>query len=239
MPQTAYAQTAYAETAYAKTGPIGTAYITGLPGDLPPGEHILWQGAPAWRPLARRLCHVRTVALYFAVVAAGTTALLLVNGARPLTILLAVLPLVLAGLLVTGFLAVLAFWIARSTEYTLTTHRLVMRFGLALNATLAIPHCLIAHAGIRLHADGTGNLPIETKPGFKIALHRVWPHARPWRLLRAQPMLLCVPNAGPVATLLARTLAAAEASRLRQAVPAETPAEASAEPYVPQMIAAE
>ena len=198
-------------------------YITGLPGDLPPGEHILWQGAPAWRSLARRLCHIRTVALYFAVVIAATIAILAANGVPSVTIALAALPLVAGGLFVVGLLVVLAWWIARSTEYTITTHRLVLRMGLALPATLAIPYRAVARAGIRLHPDGTGNVPVETKPGFTVSLHRVWPHARAWRLRRAHPMLLCIPQAGTVATLLARALATAEADRLRQEQPALLP----------------
>ena len=38
----------------------------GLPEALPEGEHILWQGAPDWKVLARRVFHTRKVAVYFA-----------------------------------------------------------------------------------------------------------------------------------------------------------------------------
>ena len=44
--------------------------IRGLPGQLPPGETITWQGAPEWRALARRAFGTRIVAGYFAVLAA-------------------------------------------------------------------------------------------------------------------------------------------------------------------------
>ena len=37
----------------------------GLPGPLPPGERLLWQGRPALLSLARRAFHVDLVALYF------------------------------------------------------------------------------------------------------------------------------------------------------------------------------
>ena len=40
--------------------------IRGLPGDLPEGETILWQGAPNWLTLAEQAFHVRAVAAYFA-----------------------------------------------------------------------------------------------------------------------------------------------------------------------------
>ncbi len=44
-------------------------FSNGLPGQLPPGETILWQGAPHWRALARDAFHVRGVAVYFALLA--------------------------------------------------------------------------------------------------------------------------------------------------------------------------
>ncbi|MDO9489417.1 MAG: PH domain-containing protein, partial [Sphingomonadaceae bacterium] len=39
--------------------------VRGLPGRLPQGEHILWQGSPDWRSLARTVFHVRAITLYF------------------------------------------------------------------------------------------------------------------------------------------------------------------------------
>ena len=41
--------------------------IRGLPEMLPPGERILWQGAPSARALARDALRVRWVGGYFAV----------------------------------------------------------------------------------------------------------------------------------------------------------------------------
>ena len=38
----------------------------GLPERLPAGEHLLWQGTPDWRVIARRVFHVNKVAAYFA-----------------------------------------------------------------------------------------------------------------------------------------------------------------------------
>mgnify|MGYP003349263071 CR=1 FL=1 len=44
--------------------------IPGLPDYLPPGERLLWQGAPHWRPLAMRAFRLRAVMIYFAVLMA-------------------------------------------------------------------------------------------------------------------------------------------------------------------------
>ena len=51
--------------------------IAGLPERPPEGEEILWQGRPDWWGLALRVCHIRKVAIYFAVLVAwrGATAL--------------------------------------------------------------------------------------------------------------------------------------------------------------------
>jgi hypothetical protein len=38
---------------------------------------------------------------------------------------------------------------------------------------------------------------------------KLWPHARPWRWFRAEPMLRCVPAAGLVAARLCRGVQAA------------------------------
>ena len=172
-------------------------------------EIVLWRGSPCWRSLARTLCHVRGVALYVALVVCGTAIASVVEGATPVQTAATVAPFLLAGLAALGFLYGLAWRIGRTTEYTLTSHRLIMRFGVALPAVLAIPHRGIARAAVAVHGDGTGDLPLIMQPGFRVTLHRVWPHSRPWRFIAPQPMLRSVPNAGQVATLLVNTLAEA------------------------------
>ena len=56
--------------------------IRGLPGLLPPGELILWQGSPAPLLLARSAFHVRAVAIYFALLTAMAIGMVLVRGMR-------------------------------------------------------------------------------------------------------------------------------------------------------------
>ena len=52
----------------------------GLPEPLPPGEKLLWQGAPDWRTLAREALHVRKVAAYFGVLVIWRAAEVLAGG---------------------------------------------------------------------------------------------------------------------------------------------------------------
>jgi hypothetical protein len=186
--------------------PAPTSRIQGIPGPLPPGETIVWHGRPAFRSLARHLCHVRSVALYFAVVLAGTAGMAAIHGSTPVQLLLTMAPLLAAAAAALAFLLVMAWLIARTTEYTLTTRRLVIRSGVALPAILVIPYSAIAHAAVAIHPDQTGDLPLTMKPARKIALHRIWPHSRPGRFTNPQPMLRSIPRAGHVATLLASVL---------------------------------
>ena len=52
----------------------------GLPEPLPAGEHVLWQGAPDWRTLARHVFHVRTLVVYFAVILVIRATVVAMNG---------------------------------------------------------------------------------------------------------------------------------------------------------------
>ena len=52
--------------------------------------------------------------------------------------------------------------------------------------------------------DETGDLPATLSKGYRLAFLVLWPHARPWRVARPEPMLRCVPQAEQVAELLTR-----------------------------------
>lgn len=190
-----------------------------LPERLPAGERILWQGAPNWRSLYRGAFHGRTLSLYFAGLLALRGVFSLADGHDLGTAALSMLwltPLALAGL---GIVAVIAWLTARATWYTITDRRVVMRLGIALEITFNFPYRVIESAGLRLHADGTGDLPITLGPGDRIAYLHLWPHARPWHYRNPQPMLRSVPQAELVADLLARALASATGGTASNVIP--------------------
>jgi Bacterial PH domain len=171
----------------------------GLPEPLPSGETLLWQGAPRWTALARRAFHIRGLALYFAALTVWCAV------ADTMAAMLWVVPLSLGAI---GVLALIAWIIGRTTVYTITTRRLVMRFGAAIPITLNIPFRMIDAAALKTHGDGTGDIVLTLAPGERIAWLVLWPHVRPWRLSRAEPMLRAVPHAADVAATLADALAA-------------------------------
>jgi hypothetical protein len=201
--------------------------VPGLPEALPPGESILWQGAPQRAALARRALHVRTIGFYFAALATWRGTTLAYEGAGAAEIVLG------AGLLVLlGAVAILPLWLfawasARSTLYTITNRRVVVRAGVALPTSFNVPFAAIEAAGLRLHGEGVGDIALRLVPDQKIPYLFLWPHARPWRLSRPEPALRCIPEAEAVAQLLGRALAAASAVPV-QPMSETTPARTSA-----------
>jgi hypothetical protein len=189
--------------------------IRGLPGNLPAGETILWQGSPDWRLLASQAFHVRLVAAYFALMLLWRIATSMADGdpaARAIVTAASVAPIALAGL---GLLAFLAWLNARTTVYTITSRRVVLRFGAAVPKAINIPFKIIERADMRLSPDGSGDIALTLQAPNKIAFLQLWPHARPWRMRTPSPSLRSLRAAGDVAA----TLAAA----MREVVPVETP----------------
>jgi hypothetical protein len=182
--------------------------IRGLPKPLPAGERLLWQGAPCWWSLARRTFHLNKVAIYFGVLMSWRTASALGDGQSPLNAFLHGLWLLVPALTAIGLLALFAWLYSRTTVFTLTSQRVIMRFGIALSMTVNVPFRIIDRAGLKRYRDGTGDLPLST--GSERTSYLVmWPFVRPWRISRPQPMLRAVPAADRVAEILAGALAAA------------------------------
>jgi len=175
----------------------------GLPERLPAGERILWQGAPDWRVLARRAFHFNKIALYFAVLLAWRVSILMSGGQDLLSAVRSLT--VLAPLFATGLalVAVMAWLSARTTAYTLTDRRIVMRIGIVLTVSYNLPLRRIEGADLRDLAHGHGDIALLLEPQTRVAWLQLWPHVRPWRVARAQPMLRALPEAARVAGLVA------------------------------------
>ena len=173
--------------------------IPGLPAMLPPGEEILWQGAPDWKRLMLSAFHVRGVAGYF-----GALALFgLVQGAW-----LGAAITVGAAIACIAVLALIAWGSARTTLYTLTNKRVVMRIGIALPKCINLPLTLVGAADLSVNSDGTGDIPLRLLGEQRLGYLALWPHSRPWKISKPQPMLRAVPDAKSVAAMIARACGA-------------------------------
>lgn len=183
--------------------------IPGLPGIPPPGERILWQGSPDWRALARTAFHTRLIAGYFALLLGWAILAAASNGVHGASDLTGVITTAVLGVVVIVLLHLLAMGSARTTIYTLTNRRIVMRIGIAVPKCINLPLGMIASVDLAAREDGTGDLPLTLLGAPKLGYLALWPHARPWEVVKPQPMMRAVPDAATVAALVARTCLAA------------------------------
>jgi hypothetical protein len=193
--------------------------LPGLPERPPQGEVILWQGRPDPRALARDAYRIRWFAVYFALIVIWRAGGAYADGGLPLALAMG-LPYLMLGLVGLAVIYGLAWAQARATTYTLTTARVVMRIGAALPVTFNIPFAQVGAAALDLRRDGTGTIALETTGETRISVLVAWPHLRPGHWKKTQPALRSIPDAAPVARMLAE---AAEA-RLTQPVVARDPA---------------
>jgi hypothetical protein len=178
----------------------------GLPGPLPKGEQMLWQGGPSWKHVAFRVLHVRKLVMYFAILSViALVRSLMVETQQMWWSLFALLFL---GTIAIGMLSVFAYFVAKTTVYTITEKRVVLRVGVTISMSLNLPFAMVETADLRLFSDGSGDIPILLTGETRIGYITLWPHARPWKMKRVQPMMRSVPDAARVAQLLARALAA-------------------------------
>ncbi len=181
--------------------------IPGLPEELPKGERILWQGAPRWQGLARHAWHTRKVLAYCLILIVWVAATNFAEGATVASVLASLAwPIALSASLL-AILHGLAVWMARSTIYTITNRRVVMRFGIVLPMSINLPFVRIESAALKRHGDGSGDIPLTLKGEDRFAWLHLWPHARPWRIRRSEPMLRDLDDVEDVAALLAHAMA--------------------------------
>lgn len=195
--------------------------LRGLPGPLPAGETLLWQGAPRWTRLACQAFHIRAVTGYFALMLGWRTVSAIGAGAEPVGALrdtLAVAPLAAAGVALLAFLA----WItARTTVYTVTSRRVVLYFGVALNKSINLPFKVIESGALKSFGDGSGDVALTLKAPAKLAFLHIWPHVRPWRVAAPQPTLRAVPDAETVAGVLTAAMRAETGAAIAAPVAAD------------------
>ncbi len=176
--------------------------VHGLPEILPEDEHVLWQGSPDWKTLAVQRFHVRKVAIYFVLLLAARAAALISDGMPVGAALLGTGTLAFVAATAVGLLAYIAWFTARTTVYTITNKRVVMRIGIALTLALNLPFKRVQGAALALFSGGKGDIALQLVGNDRIAYFHLWPHARRWRFTKPEPTLLCVPDAQATAAVL-------------------------------------
>lgn len=189
--------------------------VRGLPAELPPGEEILWQGAPNPLRLAKDALGLNWVLGYFVLLTVWRVGVSSTEAS--FTVALAHgIPFLVAGLIAGGLLLLIATVQARSTVYTLTNKRVCMRIGAALTMTLNLPYVCIGTGQVALRKSGLGTITFELIGDTRLSYMMTWPHVRPWHMTRTQPAFRAIPDAARVAHIFA------EAAETRLAEPKVT-----------------
>jgi len=177
--------------------------VPGLPGHLPDGEKMLWQGRPSARLVARHVLKNRWIAGYFLLLAAWAVVGGLYDGRPVAGIVFSVAVLTALAAIVIGMLELFAWAVHRTTLYTITSKRVVLRFGVAFSMTLNLPFKQIGALALADLGAGAGNVAIRLMPGHRLSWLIQWPHVRGWRFANVEPSLVCLPDAKEASDVLA------------------------------------
>ena len=194
----------------------------GLPEPLPQGERVLWQGGPVFASMVERVFHARTLAIYFAVILLARSVTVWVHGGTATEGFVAALWLLPAALLALGNVVLLAWLTSKTALYTITDRRVVMRVGIVLTVTFNLPFSRIESAATCVGKGSAGDIALSLAGPDRIAYLHLWPHARPWRLKKTEPMLRSIADAPAVGRLLADAWSQARGIAIADAV-AELP----------------
>lgn len=173
----------------------------GLPRPLPEGETLLWQGSPDSAALAREAFKANWVLGYLLVIAVWRASVAFADGGFALSVAVFLPYLVLAGA-GYGIVRLLARASAKAAIYSITTHRVILRIGAALQVTWTVPFTKVAAASLATRPTGTGTVALELVDGQHISWLALWPHLRPGFAKKVQPAFRCIPDAARVARIL-------------------------------------
>jgi len=162
---------------------------------------VLWEGAPAPRAIARHLLFMRPLAAYFAVMVGWWVVANFGRTGLAEFWLPIALQLTLVGLVLGGIVA-LAHGIAGSTTYAITDRRIVMRLGVVFNLTVNIPLKYVVSAQAKRFADGTGQIALQLDAQEKLAWIVLFPHVRPFRFSKPEPLLRGLTDPDQVGAIL-------------------------------------
>ena len=157
-------------------------------------ERVLWKGRPSVPVLTRTAFHLGSFTVYMAAMVLLAFAFGNVDSA---------IFLACAGLVGALVIQLIAWRSARSTLYILTDVRLIMRIGMAVETRINIPLKHIEAAHLNMRGREHGDVAVELGGERLLGYLLMWPHARPFRFARPQPMLRSIPDAQEFAAILA------------------------------------
>jgi hypothetical protein len=182
--------------------------VPGLPRHLPPGERVLWRGRPDANAFAWRFLKFGHLTAYFLALLVWVVVSGMLDGAGLRELAASAATFSALALAALGLFRGYAALVERTTIYTLTDKRLVVRAGIALPITINLPFKQVAAAAMRECPDGTGEISLTLAKDQRVAYAVLWPHVKAWHFAEPELVLRCVPQVGKVANALAQALAA-------------------------------
>jgi hypothetical protein len=173
----------------------------GLPAALPEGETLLWQGSPDAETLAREAFKANWLLGYLLLIAVWRASAAFTDGGIGRSVAVFV-PYLAIALLGYGLVRLLARASARAAIYSITSHRVILRIGAALQVTWTVPFTKVASASLATRPTGTGTIALTLTEGQNISYLALWPHLRPGFATKVQPAFRCIPDAARVARIL-------------------------------------
>lgn len=202
--------------------------VRGLPQALPEGEQLLWQGSPGPLAFAVHAFHVRFVLGYFVLATAWRLANLNAAGAASGEMTSVAINSVIGAILGLGLLGLIAWLMARSAVYSITSKRIVLRYGVAIRKYVNLPFERIASADMRRYGNGKGDIVLALTETGGLGYLKLWPHVRPLRINQPQPMLRALAGVDGVARTLAAAISAHAPARVALTPLAAEPGRATA-----------
>ena len=196
--------------------------VRGLPQALPEGAQLLWQGSPGTLAFAIHAFHIRFVIAYFVFATSWRLANLETAGATGLEMSRVAINSSIGAAAGIGLLALIAWAMAKATVYTITSKRVVLRYGVAIRKYVNLPFDQIASADMRRYGKDKGDIVLAMTQTGGLGYLKLWPHVRPLRINAPQPMLRSLTGAGNVARTLAAAMLAHAPNRVTVAAAAPT-----------------
>ncbi|NKI34865.1 PH domain-containing protein [Wenzhouxiangella sp. XN79A] len=205
--------------------------IKPLPEPLPAGERVLWQGTPDWRPYSRRVFQLAKFGVYFLAIVVWVAAAAYLDQRSLAAMARSLVWSLPTSLGVLGMIALTGWAYARSSVYTITTKRVVIEGGIALQTSVNLPFAKVTRADLKTFEDGTGDIELELS-GPRLLYSMVWPNLRWLRINRPVPVMRAIEDPKRVAELLRNALAADQSTDIEAGQNAEAPPPPDAKPEI-------
>ena len=170
--------------------------------NLPSGEQLIWQGRPERYALATRAMYLKFIAFYLVALIAARTGYLVVAGEPVATWSGMLIWQMLASAFVMLLIVGLATVYSRTTRYSLTNERLIIKTGAAITIHINLPLQQIIGADLREYSDDTGDITLQVSQADKLYWLLMWPNVRSWWVRPLRPVLRGLKDAQAVAHLL-------------------------------------